>query len=731
MAMQTTGELATVLKKRNVVEIYRVMGTIETEIPPATMIYSGDKVKTGAASFASVLFLDDKSLIKLRENSEIEFIESPNTRTINTEGGKLLFEISSQRTKDFRIQTPISVASVKGTVFWLISGEGVDKVYTEEGTVELFNGISGEFINIPAGNMGISTSDGALLSVPFSSDELPEDVTEEEETIEETVPEGGEEIPVEEEEAPTEEETGMVPPEVPGVPPAGEPGEVPPEEEEGAPGERPYSMGLGIGSTTIDGVIYNQFALRPEVSIGKLGIGLDVVLYIDENGNIRKNEWDEFSDYVDKIYYIRWGQLGDPLYVKFGGLESMTFGYGILMDGYSNLTEYPQVRKVGTHLGLQFGKLGVQGFIANWKEISGPGLFGTRSTYTLSKSFPLTFGVSFVGDGNVYKGLKDSDGDGYPDLLEDFPEDGKYSIDSDNDGLADTNPLEFDRNGDGFPDDNWEGYQEFTGLDSATIATLKSSDLANPTDLKNEPFNVKKKKSGIYSASVDVGYPLLNMKFFNVFVYAQGAKIFGSHKDLSGNTLDHGMGISAPGIRIGLLKLVNLSFEYRYSTENFVYNFFNQNYDFERVQLTLVGDELRPLTKAERLLSTEALQGFWGGLNVNLLGFGSISGSYMNMWSQNDVLQTFQVLASVNADKIPKLSDATAFYQRNNDENPFDFTNPSENTVLGYRIGFGMGGGVTLTWNFYQTYRDLDGNGKIDPETETVKLTTIETGFSF
>ncbi len=46
----------------------------------------------------------------------------------------------------------------------------------------------------------------------------------------------------------------------------------------------------------------------------------------------------------------------------------------------------------------------------------------------------------------------------------------------------------------------------------------------------------------------------------------------------------------------------------------------------------------------------------------------------------------------------------------------------------------GLGGGATLTWNFRQSYIDLNGDGTIDtdPEAgEVVAQTSIETGFSF
>ena len=108
-------------------------------------------------------------------------------------------------------------------------------------------------------------------------------------------------------------------------------------------------MGLGIGSATLDGVLYNQLALRPEINLWKIGIGLDLVVYIDNEGNIRTEEWDIENDpslLLDKVLYIRYGEKSDPLWVKYGSIEGMTLGYGGLMQGYSNMMEFPSVRRV-------------------------------------------------------------------------------------------------------------------------------------------------------------------------------------------------------------------------------------------------------------------------------------------------------------------------------------------------------------------------------------------------
>ena len=46
------------------------------------------------------------------------------------------------------------------------------------------------------------------------------------------------------------------------------------------------SLQGAFGAVTIDGKIWNQLALRPTLPFGNLSVAFDVVLYIDQNGNI-------------------------------------------------------------------------------------------------------------------------------------------------------------------------------------------------------------------------------------------------------------------------------------------------------------------------------------------------------------------------------------------------------------------------------------------------------------
>ncbi|MGY8787657.1 MAG: FecR domain-containing protein, partial [Fidelibacterota bacterium] len=237
-----------------------------------------EKAKLGAA----ILNGDVKTILKIRENTKFGFMDTKNTRTVNLAYGTLLNNVKKQdRTKSFRIQTPVSVASVKGTEFAaIVSNAGVDQFICKEGLFEVLNMVSGETVSVAAGQKAVSNAMGSLIQAPASPGEYPED-PEVEEYQEPVEPEEIEEE-VEPEEAPESQESPEQPeqeespeteesPEEPETPEDSieetEP-ETPeaPEKAESAPA-KPFGMGMGIGSVTIDGVLYNQLALRPEINI--------------------------------------------------------------------------------------------------------------------------------------------------------------------------------------------------------------------------------------------------------------------------------------------------------------------------------------------------------------------------------------------------------------------------------------------------------------------------------
>lgn len=77
-----------------------------------------------------------------------------------------------------------------------------------------------------------------------------------------------------------------------------------------------FGFGGTIGNVLIDGNYYTQFRLQPEIVIWKFGLGLDIDLLIDSNGNVRKEDWDSWDDALSKLYYFRFASRQDLSILK-------------------------------------------------------------------------------------------------------------------------------------------------------------------------------------------------------------------------------------------------------------------------------------------------------------------------------------------------------------------------------------------------------------------------------
>ncbi len=750
--------IARVLKSRGEVLLKRqAEADFTAALQPAMNIFNGDAIRAGEDGFASLMFLDDKTLLKIKAGSQFQFVESADTRTLDLQYGTIRSTLP-QPVKSFRVETPVSVASVKGTDFWLIHSldAGVDRAYGMEGVVEILNKISGITQDLTAGIMIISTAAGQVVSSPYSPDELPADPDEVEEPRPEPEPEEPGE-PEEEIEEEVPEEVGAVEVgdveavqpaapledlfigEEPEAAPVAEPGA--PEEEAAAPKKAGPGLGLGLGSVTLDGTVYYQLALRPEFSFGKIGIGLDLVAYMDAEGNFRPDEWDEYSDIIDKVMYLRYGTDQDPFFLKIGAMPQVQYGFGALMNSYSNMTEFPQVRRTGFELGGRLSEnIGIKGFTADLKEFrSGGGLVGLRGTYRLSKKFPLTLGVSVVGDLNQYGGLKDKDDDGVPDLLDAFPDSIDWAIDSDNDGRPDGREDELDIDGDGITDVIYPNDPRFPGYTKPDTLYLD-----NDVQRDTEPFNMKETSRSTFGISADLSYPILSTSALSLVAYAEAGMLnYGSalYSEAMTDTALRGFGLVGPGLRAQILKVINLSIEIRRSSPFFQPGFFNTTYDFERAQFisssrsaTAAPDSV--VTKDQVMIKNiSPLSGYYGSASASLFNLATVTAGYQQLIpadTTQDESNSFIANVSINTDMIPKISEATAYYLRTNDDNPFDFKNPSSNTTWGYRLGYELGPGVSLVYKFQEFYRDLNGNGIIELDTnEKVRLLTIETAFNF
>ena len=487
-----------------------------------------------------------------------------------------------------------------------------------------------------------------------------------------------------------------------------------------------------FGAVTIDGKIWNQIALRPVLPFGKLSVALDLVIYIDQDGNIHDDEWDFSSGekvkntIIDKIYYIRYGSRWDKNYFKIGALDNVTMGYGILLSNYSNTLLYPQVRKVGMEFRTRAFGVNMYGFTNDFKE--NLGLTGVRLSAPISYGF--TGGVSWVGDRNQYLGLKDSDDDGRPDLVDDFPDNRNWWLDTDGDGWADNDTLnEFDVDGDGWTDSS------FTW---PTWGIVIDPDGVSP---KPEPINIKKEAESFNAFALDIGIPLLREGPISLDAYAQYAALLGKTiHPINAEEIDAGYGIIPFGLSAGFGP-AKLNFEFRMIPKgNFEFGYFNRSYEIERATFqSITGNQGKIITKESKLGTYGKQNGFYSSLNIDLgslfdagLAFQNLNGEQYNS-EINDFEkasnQSFTAILKL-AKPISKIDRASWFYQQRNVPNPFDFEH-SESTITGYNASLKLGNGMVLTYIFRRTFQDFNGDGDVKDEGETINMTSIETSFSF
>ena len=93
------------IKAEGVVKIKRLgMQTYNEIAQVGGSINNGDAIKVGDYGYAALIFIDDRSVVKIKPNSQFEIMDTKNTRSVNIEFGTILNKIEKKnRTKTFRV----------------------------------------------------------------------------------------------------------------------------------------------------------------------------------------------------------------------------------------------------------------------------------------------------------------------------------------------------------------------------------------------------------------------------------------------------------------------------------------------------------------------------------------------------------------------------------------------------------------------------------------------------
>lgn len=166
----------------------------------------------------------------------------------------------------------------------------------------------------------------------------------------------------------------------------------------------------GVGLTWIDGQPFYAFRFTPEIAFANFGVGLDLNLEFDANGKLRKENFNELSDYLSIIRYVRYGQKHDNIYARLGALDYATLGHGSILYMYNNSPSF-DTRKIGLEFDLDFNKFGFESVYGNFGEAGVTGIrgyvrplkWGEGISIPIISNFEI--GASFVADFNKYSGV--------------------------------------------------------------------------------------------------------------------------------------------------------------------------------------------------------------------------------------------------------------------------------------------------------------------------------------
>lgn len=149
-----------------------------SKIAKGSQLYSGDEVQTKKDGYAAVMFVDDKSIVKVKPNSVLKIQGTREGKSISKQlvmdVGEMFVKVSKQK-GSFQVATPTSVASVKGTEFWILEGTGGTTIIGLEGIVELVNKTSGQTANVNAGQTGNSGTDGNVTVEDTKEGDIPDE----------------------------------------------------------------------------------------------------------------------------------------------------------------------------------------------------------------------------------------------------------------------------------------------------------------------------------------------------------------------------------------------------------------------------------------------------------------------------------------------------------------------------------------------------------------------------
>jgi len=163
-------------------------------------------------------------------------------------------------------------------------------------------------------------------------------------------------------------------------------------------------IGANFNYSRIGDQNFIGFRIKPDLSFGKLGFGVDVPLMFDlSTGKLRTEEFKDGIAWLRVVRYVRYGvKKKDNFYVRVGELSDAYLGFGALMNNYNNSISFEK-RKLGIEFDMTFKEqYGVE-FLYSDIDATSFNLLAIRPYYKPFGALPIPIIKTFeIGVAGIY-----------------------------------------------------------------------------------------------------------------------------------------------------------------------------------------------------------------------------------------------------------------------------------------------------------------------------------------
>jgi len=355
-------------------------------------IQENDIIRTYDNSECVIISKDKTTFLHLNETTEVQFIESSLSRTLNVNYGNVFLYQEENPKKNLFVFTLATQINLNNGKIWLSSNlSGDDEVYVLQNTAQIYNEVSAIGEKTNQGKVAFSTLDGFFEIVKSNKDDFPDFIVE---YLDKDIQLSEfEDLSFQNLKKIKLKDWDLIPKYSVD------------SEEDIEPLDEGFKYDIGLGLGEIKDNSFFEIAFIPIYHKDNFRMAYDLSYNLSSSNDVKINHFGSIFDIIDKVIYFDYFSSNGKLFVHIGDISKITFGYGQLVRNYRNTYGYPHLQKTGmtTSIEIKENFLDLEFFISDVEDFSNGGpLVGIKSNIFLSENFPLDIEVGIVSDLNQY-----------------------------------------------------------------------------------------------------------------------------------------------------------------------------------------------------------------------------------------------------------------------------------------------------------------------------------------